>query len=569
MQKIISDEAGLELTGMAVSRGIISDVDFNKVITLNKESGKSVVSILFEQKLMDEYSLAKLVADNYGLKFEEIDENNLNLEAQKKVGDLYIQSNCIFPIDFENDVIKIAICDQTKLNLEKNLKLITGLNVELVLVTIKNLEQLFVKAGIDIISTKDLAVMGSFRRKEEDETAAREQVITETEKTEAQNFVTDILTQAYKKNVSDIHIESFRNKKRIRFRIDGILIVQKDFDKKINEKYRAVVAILKLLSGAKIEERRLPQDGAIQFSSGKIEFDLRVSFLPVQGSSERVVMRLLRKDAISYELNKLGFPKSDFSNLENAIMATQGLILVTGPTGSGKTTTLYSILRHLNDEKRNILTAEDPIEYELEGISQSQMKSDINFTFARALRTFLRQDPEVILVGEIRDTETGNVAVESALTGHLVLSTLHTNDAVNTVTRLIDMGIPNYLVSATLSLVVAQRLPRKICSKCKTEDKDTTKEQLKTINFDPKDKVFVGKGCNACNKTGYSGRNGVYEILKITANIQDAILAKKSAPQIYDVAKAEGFKTMHEHGIRMMKEGILSFEEYQRTLFTS
>ena len=301
---------------------------------------------------------------------------------------MYIQSNCIFPIDFENEVIKIAICDQTKLNLEKNLKLITGLDVELVLVTIKNLEQLFIKAGIDLISTQDLAVMGSFRRKEEDDSTAKEQVITETEKTEAQNFVTDILTQAYKKNVSDIHIESFRNKKRIRFRIDGILIVQKDFDKKINEKYRAVVAILKLLSGAKIEERRLPQDGAIQFSSGKIEFDLRVSFLPVQGSSERVVMRLLRKDAISYELDKLGFPNSDFSSLENAIMATQGLILVTGPTGSGKTTTLYSILRHLNDEKRNILTAEDPIEYELEGISQSQMKSDINFTFARALRTF-------------------------------------------------------------------------------------------------------------------------------------------------------------------------------------
>ena len=182
MQKIISDDAGLELTGMAVSRGIISDIDFNKVITLNKESGKSVVSILFEQKLMDEYSLAKLVADNYGLKFEEIDENNLNPEAQKKVGDLYIQSNCIFPIDFENEVIKIAICDQTKLNLEKNLKLITGLDVELVLVTIKNLEQLFIKAGIDLISTQDLAVMGSFRRKEEDESVAKEQVITETEK---------------------------------------------------------------------------------------------------------------------------------------------------------------------------------------------------------------------------------------------------------------------------------------------------------------------------------------------------------------------------------------------------
>ncbi len=569
MQRIISDEAGIELVGMALATNYITEIEYNKVITQNKESGKSIISILFDLKLMDEYSLAKLVADNYGLKFEEIDPNNINPEAQKKINDLYIQSNLIFPIDFENEKMKVAICDQTKLNLEKNLKLITGLEIELILITINNLEQLFLKAGIDIISSQDLAILGSFRKKEEEETVNKEQVITETEKTEAQKFVTEILTKAYKKNVSDIHIESFRNVKRIRFRIDGILIVQKEFDKNINNRYRAVVAILKLSSGAKIEERRLPQDGAIQFSEGKIEFDLRVSFLPVQGSSERVVMRLLRKDAISYELNKLGFPNNDFANLENAIMATQGLILVTGPTGSGKTTTLYSILRHLNDEKRNILTAEDPIEYELEGISQSQMKSDINYTFARALRTFLRQDPEVILVGEIRDTETGNVAVESALTGHLVLSTLHTNDAVNTVTRLVDMGIPNYLVSATLSLVVAQRLPRKICEKCKTEDLKTTKEQLKTIKYNLNNKIYVGRGCNNCNNTGYSGRNGVYEILKITPNIQDAILGKKSAPEIYEVAKKEGFKTMHEHGLEMIKEGRLSFEEYQRTLFTS
>ena len=329
----------------------------------------------------------------------------------------------------------------------------------------------------------------------------------------------------------------------------------------------AVVSILKLLSGARIEEKRLPQDGAIAFNNGEIEFDLRVSFLPVQGGFERVVMRILRKDAISLSFDDLGLDKKDYKSIREATGATQGLILVTGPTGSGKTTTLYSILSELNDDKTNIMTAEDPVEYELEGISQSQMKNEINFTFAAALRTFLRQDPEIILVGEIRDQETGNIAVEAALTGHLVLSTLHTNDSVNTVTRLVNMGIPNYLVSSSVSLVIAQRLARKNCENCKVKD-DTIKVQtLQQLGIKSKIALFKGKGCSKCNNTGFKGRRGIYEVLKITPSIQDAILKNKTAPEIMEIAKKEGYRPMQEVGAEYLKNGELAFEEYQRTLF--
>jgi type IV pilus assembly protein PilB len=314
----------------------------------------------------------------------------------------------------------------------------------------------------------------------------------------------------------------------------------------------------------------LPQDGALQFkdTSGKIEFDVRVSFLPILGA-ERVVMRILRKDAIQYDLDTLGFAKKDELKLFEAISATQGLILVTGPTGSGKTTTLYSILNHLNDDKKNILTAEDPIEYDLEGISQSQINKHIGYTFPSALRTFLRQDPEIILVGEIRDKETGNIAVEASLTGHLVLSTLHTNDAINTITRLVDMGIPNYLVASTLSIVIAQRLPRSICKNCKIEDKETSEKKLNLIGVTKKIKVFKGKGCAKCNQTGHKGRHGIYEILKITPAIQELILANKTSPEISITAKKEGYKTIQEQGRELIELGTLTFEEYRRTLFLS
>ncbi len=567
MSKFINDDSAIELADMAVSKGILSEDNFNKLKVLNQESGQSIVSIMFERAVMDEFSLARFVAESYGLNFQEVDPEQISSEAQSKLTTEYLRINNVCPFETDGSTLKVAICDQSKLPLEKNIRVITGMNIEMVLVTVSNFEKLLEKYGISSLS-QEVGVLGTLKEvKEIEESEAEVEQITERDKTAAEIFVTDILTEAYKKGASDIHIESFRKSKRLRYRIDGILVNQKKRQDEINERYLAVVSILKLRSGARIEEKRLPQDGAIKFNNGDIEFDLRVSFLPVQGLSERVVMRILRKDAIQLDLETLGFSKVDFQKIKEAIYATQGLILVTGPTGSGKTTTLYSVLNKLNDEKKNIMTAEDPIEYELEGISQSQMKNEINFTFASALRTFLRQDPEIILVGEIRDQETGNIAVEAALTGHLVLSTLHTNDSVNTITRLVNMGIPNYLVSSSVSLVIAQRLARKTCDNCKTKDSSIKPDTLSQLGIKGKIILQKGKGCSKCNNTGFKGRRGIYEVLKITPSIQDAILKNMTAPEIMAIAKKEGYRPMQEVGADYLKNGELSFDEYQRTLF--
>ena len=567
MSDIISNEAVREIITIASQQGILSQKDVDNTIALSSETGKPMSAILFERNLMDEQSLASFIASSYGLQLTEIDVAGINEEAQKKLTPEYMQSNMVFPFQVIGSTLSIAICDQTKLSLEKNLKVMTGMNIDMILVTQGNLKKLFEKAGIEAESTDDIVALGSLRKQTEE--VAQEAEVTERDRTEAEQFVTAILLDAYKRNVSDMHIESFRKKKQLRFRIDGVLEVQEKYGEEINKRYLATVSILKLLAGARIEEKRMPQDGAIAFSHKKIEFDLRVSFLPVAGGQERVVMRLLRKDSIKLDLAQMGFKPDELDKINDAIYATQGLVLVTGPTGSGKTTTLYSILSELNDPKRNILTAEDPIEYELEGISQSQMKSEINYTFAKALKTFLRQDPEVILVGEIRDQETGNIAVEAALTGHLVCSTLHTNSSVETITRLVNMGIPNYLISSSVSLIVGQRLARKICQECKTEDKNVTAKLLKQMKLPSDIKAYVGKGCDKCGKAGYKGRQGIYEILKMTEDLQDGILKNLTIPEMEKIAKKEGFQSMQEIGAAYINEGILSLEEYQRTLFIS
>ena len=572
MSMMISNDAVKEIISIAGQRGVISNEDVDKI---NKEIvvyKKPFVDLLSSTSLNDEKQLAEFISSAYGVPFIEIDPDEINDEALNKLTNEYLIKNHIFPFAIKGSFLSIAICDQTKLYQAKGLKIMTGMDVEMFLVTPTNLQKLYDKAGIEVkeeatIST-EIFSLGALKKKDEDD-LIEEEPLTERDQTEAEEFVTGILMDAYKTGVSDIHIESFRNKRQIRFRVDGVLAEQKKYSGEIKQRYLACVSILKLLSGARIEEKRMPQDGAIAFNHENIEFDLRVSFLPVQGGQERVVMRLLRKDSIKLDLQALGFKDEAFSKIQESIYATQGLILVTGPTGSGKTTTLYSILNDLNDVKRNILTAEDPIEYELEGISQSQMKADINYTFARALRTFLRQDPEVILVGEIRDEETGNIAVEAALTGHLVLSTLHTNDAVNTVIRLTNMGIPNYLVSSSVTLVIGQRLARSNCQECLIDDKKSSATILKTMKLPADLKPKIGKGCKKCGDSGYKGRQGIYEVLKITPTIQDAILKNKTSPEIAKIAEDEGFQSMQAVGAEMIREGKLSLDEYQRTLFTA
>jgi type IV pilus assembly protein PilB len=333
--------------------------------------------------------------------------------------------------------------------------------------------------------------------------------------------------------------------------------------------YQAVTTRFKILAGCDISEKRIAQDGAITLTdeSGK-DIDFRFNLVPTK-NGERIVMRILAGDP-ALSLDKIGFDPVDYNKVIEAITAPQGMVLVTGPTGSGKTTTLYGALQYINSPDINILTAEDPIEYYLEGAGQVQANEKIGLSFSAILRAFLRQDPEVILVGEIRDQETIDIAVKAALTGHLLLSTLHTNDAISSITRMLNMGVPNFMISSALSMIIAQRLARKNCSACLVSDDLITPDILKRIGFSEEEskkvKPMKGSGCPTCNGSGMKGRQGIYEVLRKTKYIEEAILRNEQAPQLLEAARKDGFKTMQEIGREYIQKGVISVEEFQRTL---
>ena len=378
-------------------------------------------------------------------------------------------------------------------------------------------------------------------------------------------IVNGILIKAIKLGASDIHFEPYERTFRVRYRIDGRMMRAMSLPVQIKN---AVVSRLKIMASLDIAERRLPQDGRIKLRLGKSrEMDFRVSTIPTL-AGEKVVLRLLDKSSLQLDLSKLGFEESSFEDVKKAVHKPVGMILVTGPTGSGKTTTLYSVLSELNKETENIITAEDPIEYNFMGINQVQMHEEIGLTFASTLRSFLRQDPDIIMVGEIRDFETAQIAIQAALTGHLVLSTVHTNDAPGTVTRLIDMGIEPFLISSAVILIVAQRLIRKICTECRQPVK--VHAQLLIDLGVPPDEVksfptYQGKGCAICSGTGYKGRLGLYEVMLIKEEVKELILARASATEIKKEAIRLGMKTLRQSGIHKIRAGITTIEEVLRS----
>ena len=383
------------------------------------------------------------------------------------------------------------------------------------------------------------------------------------------SVVDKMLSEAVINGTSDIHIETFKDISQIRFRGSGTLLVQNQYKTFIKKNYNAVIARIKILANLDIAERRLPQDGKISYTANDdTEVDFRISILPTS-LGERVVIRILNSSSLAVSISAIGFTKNQEKEFITAVSAPQGMVLVTGPTGSGKSTTLYGAMNFLNKPDVNILTAEDPVEYTMAGISQVQIREEIGLSFANALRSFLRQDPEIILVGEIRDTETADIASKAALTGHLVLSTLHTNSAVGAISRLINMGLPPYLVASSLTAVVAQRLVRVNCEKCKIEikkDNAEVKEFIELYKINLSAKLMKGEGCKACNQTGYNGRKGVHEILTISPVIEAAITENKSDQEIIEIAKKNSFMSLAESAVRFVEDGTLSVEEYLRVI---
>jgi type IV pilus assembly protein PilB len=375
-----------------------------------------------------------------------------------------------------------------------------------------------------------------------------------------------ILSEAIMKGASDIHLEPYEKSFRVRYRIDGVLY---DIMKPPPKLRAALSSRIKIMSQLDIAERRLPQDGRIKLKVKGREVDLRVSTLPTL-FGEKIVMRILDKSSLVLDLTKLGFEQQALTDFHEAIDSPYGMVLVTGPTGSGKTTTLYSALSTINTVGVNIMTAEDPVEYNIMGVNQVQVREEIGLTFASSLRSFLRQDPDIVMVGEIRDFETAEIAVKAALTGHLVLSTLHTNDAPSTVSRLLNMGIEPFLVSASVVLILAQRLCRKVCSKCK-EDDPVSEAALVNVGFSKEDaknmKCFKGKGCGACNDTGYKGRIALYEVMPVKEDIKELILEGASADEVKKTSVRLGMNTLRLSGLNKIKEGITTVEEVLRVTF--
>ena len=561
----ISPASSEKIANLLKTNGILSQDRLTKITSQCGNNKEKIVEELIKKKFVSEQDIVKVVARNFNLKTIDLKVNLIKPEALSALPFDFIKKEKVLPISIEANTLKVAIADPSKLVHLPKIRNYVKKNVSFFVTTFSNIESV-ASAKIWEQAKKPKAAPQYYQKPAVKINAGPLNVV---------QVVDRIFQDSLKSGTSDIHIECFKDSNaQVRFREDGIMKIQEELSTQIKINYVAVITRLKIMAGCDISENRLPQDGSITVkdqSNNGIDVDVRFNTIPAK-FGERVVMRLLRGTNV-LPLDSIGIPEAELQTFIKAIESPQGMVLVTGPTGSGKTTTLYAALAHLNKPDKNILTAEDPVEYTMTGIGQIQANEGIGFTFASILRAFLRQDPEVILVGEIRDKETVDIAIKAAITGHLLLSTLHTNDAIQTVIRLTNMGVPPFMIAGALNTIVAQRLARKICQKCKVEDTEVTPTQLKEIGFNITEtetvKVFKGTGCPDCKNTGYKGRQGIYEILELSPDLGQAIIAEKRAPELLAIARKNGFRTMDAVGRNFMTNGIITHEEFVRTISLS
>jgi type IV pilus assembly protein PilB len=569
----------LKLGDLLVKTKLITQDQLGDALKEQQSSGVKLGEVLVKMGLVTEEDITETLSAQFGvpsinLTHFEIDPGVLKLVA----ADVARKYN-ILPVNKTGATITIAMADPTNVFAMDDIKFMTGYNVEPVVASEMALaaaidrnygatHALELKKVMEEMSSADTADTSlEVVDEDEEEMIDLEKLVDEGEEAPVIRLVNIILTDAIKRGASDIHIEPYEREYRVRYRIDGILYEVMNPPPKLKE---AIASRIKILARMDIAEKRLPQDGRIKIKmklAGRVkELDYRVSVLPTL-FGEKIVCRLLDKDNLMLDMTKLGFEKESLQRFEKAILKPWGMVLVTGPTGSGKTNTLYSALSRINTPETNILTAEDPVEFNLVGINQVQMRDNIGLNFAMALRSFLRQDPNVILVGEIRDFETAEIAVKAALTGHLVLSTLHTNDAPSTINRLMNMGIEPYLVATSTVLIAAQRLIRRVCSNCKAPT-EVAPQVLVSLGFSPEEskqvQVMKGKGCERCNGTGYKGRVALVEVLDISEEIREMILQGSSSLEIKRKGLEEGMISLRRSGLVKIKEGLTSIEEVVR-----
>jgi type IV pilus assembly protein PilB len=605
------------LGAMLVSSGLITEDQLQKALVTQKNEGGRLGSILVKMGFVQEDKLMTFLSKQYGVPYVDLGKFEINSVVIKHIPADVAQKYRIMPINRAGATITIAMVDPSNIFAIDDIKFMTGYNVEAVVATegaiVEAIKKYYGGAAKALVAAK--AGGGAQQPKEEkkisldakdyaiDDTdddggfvddidtggevdvddfdnlvhgAVDELEVIEDDKLDALSeeveapivkLVNGILLRAAKAGVSDIHIEPYEKKFRVRYRLDGVLKTVMGLPLKIRN---AIISRVKIMSSLDIAERRLPQDGRIKLKMSKNKvMDFRVSVLPTL-FGEKIVMRLLDKSNLQLDMTKLGFDEDQLADFKDALGKPFGMVLVTGPTGSGKTTTLYSALSELNTDSENIMTAEDPVEFNLMGINQVQMKDEIGLNFAAALRSFLRQDPDIIMVGETRDYETAEIGVKAALTGHLVLSTLHTNDAPSTINRLLNMGVEPFLVSSAVILIVAQRLVRKACQKCKKPQKLPV-ETFIEAGFDPEEaKTIVsykGDGCDICNQTGYKGRVALYEVMPLKDEIKELILQGASVFELKKAAVSGGMKTLRASGLLKVKAGLTSLEEVVENTF--
>ncbi|MDR2649648.1 MAG: Flp pilus assembly complex ATPase component TadA [Clostridiales bacterium] len=546
---------------------MITEDQLNKCLQLQTKNHMKLGEILIAEGYLRKEQLNTVLEFQFGVPYSDLDMIDIDPRAPKLISEQLARKHSVIPIKIENDALILAMSDPFDIVARDDVRIITGLQTEIIMTSREDVQRAIntfydsseiVQKTIeeikqtDFLDEKDLLL----RQREQ---ASEEEIA----KAPVVRLVNTIMTQAIKMKASDVHIEAFERTSIVRYRIDGELREGMTLPK---ASHAAIVTRIKILGGMDIAETRKPQDGRIESKMDGTNIDMRISILPtVHG--EKAVIRILKASSILVTKEQLGFSEHNIRRFEQIIKAPEGIILLTGPTGSGKTTTLYTVLKELNKPSVNIITVEDPVEYKLEGVNQVQVNAKAGLTFAAGLRSILRQDPDVVMVGEIRDSETAEIAIRAAITGHVVLSTIHTNDAVSTLSRLVDMGCEPFLVSSALMGVVSQRLVRKICPRCKTQRASTAEETL-MLGLDNPVMLSYGAGCQNCNNTGYSGRQGIHEILVMDRELRNMINSRASMDAVKERAKEKGMKTLADSARDLVLEGGTTIDEMIRVTFS-
>jgi len=563
----MSDDISNPLLALVKEQNLIDDLQYEELLGEFKRTGKPVSQILQDSGMLDLDTILQVIATHLGAPVVTLRERDLTPELLRTVPAKMARMYQCLPVGLVNSTLQIALVEPLSPGRIDELSFVVKKDVQLVVADPAQVQKAIEKfypeenesfsdilkeLGSDQTIAKEVSEVGAA-----DDAAMMARL---ADQAPIVRFVNLVLMQAVQDRASDIHFEPFENEFKIRYRVDGALYEMSPPPKQLA---LPVISRIKVMANLNISERRLPQDGRISYNLGNRIIDLRVSTLPTQ-FGESVVLRVLDRNAVNLEIESLGFPKYLYDYIVEAIQRPNGIFVVTGPTGCGKTTTLYSCLRRVNTIDSKLLTAEDPVEYDIEGIMQVAINESVGLTFSKALRSFLRQDPDIIMVGEMRDLETAQISIQASLTGHLVLSTLHTNDAPGAVTRLVDMGVEPFLISSTMVAVVGQRLVRTICKQCRTPF-EPTETQLALLNLSPHDlgekTFYYGRGCSACNDTGYKGRKGIFELLVIGDAVRALINERAPTVVIRQKAIELGMIPLREDGLRSIFEGNTTIEE--------